>query len=266
MSVAARHFIDGAYTSGSGNRNFENFNPVNSASLGFVLEGGAAEVDAAVAAAKAALSGPWGVMSVMERAELLHKVTDGITARFDEFLAAEVSDTGKPKSLAAHIDIPRGALRSVFANCGQVCLSTERIYVERPIFDEFTARLKAGAEALTPGAPEDPNTNLGPLISQEHRTKVTSYYARAKEEGAEIITGGGVPDMPDALAGGSWIEPTIWTGLGDQSAVIREKIFGPCCHIRPFDEEEEAVALANDTPYGLCCSLRTENLSRAHRV
>jgi len=72
--------------------------------------------------------------------------------------------------------------------------------------------------------------------------------------------------MPDALAGGSWIEPTIWTGLGDQSTVIREEIFGPCCHIRPFDEEEEAVALANDTPYGLCCSLRTENLSRAHRV
>ncbi|MDA1357626.1 MAG: aldehyde dehydrogenase family protein, partial [Proteobacteria bacterium] len=153
-----------------------------------------------------------------------------------------------------------------FANCGQVCLCTERIYVERPIFDEFTARLKAGAEALTLGAPEDPNTNLGPLISQEHRAKVTSYYARAKEEGAEIITGGGVPDMPDALAGGWWIEPTIWTGLGDQSAIIREEIFGPCCHIRPFDEEEEVIALANDTPYGLCCSLWTENLSRAHRV
>ena len=434
MSVAARHFIDGAYTSGSNNRNFENFNPVNGASLGFVPEGGAAEVDAAVSAAKAALSGPWSIMAVAERAELLHKIADGITARFDEFLAAEISDTGKPRSLAAHIDIPRGAanfrifadlvknvgsehfstptpdgtgavnyalrvpkgviavispwnlplllmtwkvgpalacgncvvvkpseetpltatllsevmneagipkgvynvvhgfgpdsagelltlhpdvdaitftgetatgeaimasaargvrdvsfelggknpalvfadcdldkaiegtLRSVFANCGQVCLSTERIYVERPIFNEFTARLKAGAEALIPGAPEDPNTNLGPLISEEHRAKVKSYYARAKQEGAEIITGGGVPDMPDALAGGSWIEPTIWTGLGDHSAIIREEIFGPCCHIRPFDEEEEAVALANDTPYGLCCSLWTENLSRAHRV
>ncbi len=434
MSVAARHFIDGAYISGSGNRSFENFNPVNGTSLGFVPEGGAAEVNAAVGAAKAALSGPWGAMSVAERAELLHKVADGITARFDEFLAAEISDTGKPKSLAAHIDIPRGAanfkvfadlvknvgsehfsmptpdgtgavnyalrvpkgviavicpwnlplllmtwkvgpalacgncvvvkpseetpltatllgevmnevgiprgvynvvhgfgpdsagelltrhpdvdaitftgetatgeaimaaaargvrdvsfelggknpalvfadcdmekaiegtLRSVFANCGQVCLSTERIYVERPIFDEFTARLKAGAETLTPGAPEDPNTKLGPLISAQHRAKVMSYYARAKEEGAEIITGGGVPDMPDALTGGCWIEPTIWTGLGDQSAIIREEIFGPCCHIRPFDEEEEVVALANDTPYGLCCSLWTENLSRAHRV
>ena len=159
-----------------------------------------------------------------------------------------------------------GTLRSVFANCGQVCLSTERIYVERPVFDEFTARLKAGAEALTPGVPEDPDTKLGPLISAEHRAKVMSYYARAKEEGAEIVTGGGVPDMPEALSDGCWIEPTIWTGLSDNSAVNREEIFGPCCHIRPFDDEAEAVALANDTPYGLCCSLWTENLSRAHRV
>ena len=188
MSVAARHFIDGAYTSGSGNRNFENFNPVNSASLGFVPEGGAAEVDAAVAAANAALSGPWGVMSVTERAELLHKVTDGITARFDEFLAAEVSDTGKPKSLAAHIDIPRGALRSVFANCGQVCLSTERIYVERPIFDEFTARLKAGAEALTPGSQHQSRTvDLARASGQGHvllrpcqRRRGGDYYRRRR--------------------------------------------------------------------------------------
>ena len=434
MSAAARHFIDGAFTAGSTNRSFENFTPVDGASLGLVPEAGAAEVDAAVGAAKAALSGPWGAMAVAERAELLHKVADGITARFDEFLAAEISDTGKPKSLAAHIDIPRGAanfkvfadlvknvgsehfsmptpdgtgavnyalrvpkgviavispwnlplllmtwkvgpalacgnavvvkpseetpltatllgevmndagvpngvynvvhgfgpdsagelltrhpgvdaitftgetatgeaimaaaargvrdvsfelggknpalvfadcdiekaiggtLRSVFANCGQVCLSTERLYVERPIFDEFADRLKAGAEALTPGAPEHPDTKLGPLISAEHRTKVMSYYARAKEEGAEVVTGGGVPDMPDALSGGCWIEPTIWTGLGDDSAVNREEIFGPCCHIRLFDDEDEAVALANDTPYGLCCSLWTENLSRAHRV
>ena len=115
MSVAARHFIDGAYTSGSDNRNFENFNPVNGASLGFVPEGGAAEVDAAVSAAKAALSGPWSIMAGAERAELLHKIADGITARFDEFLAAEISDTGKPRSLAAHIDIPRGAANLRFS-------------------------------------------------------------------------------------------------------------------------------------------------------
>ena len=72
--------------------------------------------------------------------------------------------------------------------------------------------------------------------------------------------------MAVALSGGCWIEPTIWTGLGDESAINREEIFGPCCHIRPFDEEAEAVTLANDTPYGLCCTLWTENLSRAHRV
>ena len=434
MNSQARHFIGGAFTAGSTNRNFENFTPVDGSSLGFVPEAGEAEVDEAVGAARAALDGPWGKMAVAERAELLAKVADGVTARFDEFLAAEIADTGKPKSLASHIDIPRGAanfkvfadlvknvgsehfsmptpdgtgavnyalrvpkgviavispwnlplllmtwkvgpalacgncvvvkpseetpltttllgevmneagvpagvynvlhgfgpdsagemltrhagvdaitftgetatgeaimaaaakgvrdvsfelggknpalvfadcdmekviegtLRSAFVNCGQVCLSTERVYVERPIFDEFTQRLKDGAEALTPGPPEDAATKLGPLISKEHRAKVLSYYARAKEEGAEVVTGGGVPEMPGALADGCWIEPTIWTGLGDDSAVNREEIFGPCCHIRPFDDEDEAVALANDTPYGLCCSLWTENLSRAHRV
>jgi aminomuconate-semialdehyde/2-hydroxymuconate-6-semialdehyde dehydrogenase len=159
-----------------------------------------------------------------------------------------------------------GTMRSAFANCGQVCLGTERIYVERPIFDEFVARLKQGAEGLRFGRPEDPTTNLGPLVSEQHRKKVLSYYARAVAEGASIITGGGVPDMPGELAGGAWVQPTIWTGLPDDSSVVNEEIFGPCCHIRPFDTEEEAIRLANSTPYGLAASVWTENLSRAHRV
>ena len=159
-----------------------------------------------------------------------------------------------------------GTMRSCFANCGQVCLGTERVYVERPIFDAFVARLKAGAEGLKFGRPEDPSTTLGPLVSKEHREKVLSYYKKAAQEGATIVTGGGVPDMPGELANGAWIEPTIWTGLPDDSPIVNEEIFGPCCHIRPFDTEEEAVRLANATPYGLAASVWTENLSRAHRV
>jgi aminomuconate-semialdehyde/2-hydroxymuconate-6-semialdehyde dehydrogenase len=159
-----------------------------------------------------------------------------------------------------------GTMRSAFANCGQVCLGTERVYVERPIFDEFVSRLKEAAEGLVPGRPEDEKTTLGTLISKEHQEKVLRYYAKAAEEGATVVTGGGVPDMPGDLANGAWVQPTIWTGLPETSAVIQEEIFGPCCHIAPFDTEEEAVALANDTPYGLACSIWTEDLTRAHRV
>ncbi len=93
-----------------------------------------------------------------------------------------------------------------------------------------------------------------------------SYYERARKEGATVVTGGGVPDMEGELAKGSWVEPTIWTGLPEDSAVVREEIFGPCCHVRPFDTEEEAVRLANDTQYGLATTIWTTNLARAHRV
>ena len=75
-----------------------------------------------------------------------------------------------------------------------------------------------------------------------------------------------MPQHAGDLADGAWIEPTIWTGLPETSPIVREEIFGPCCHIAPFDTEEEAIRLANDTPYGLACSIYTENLARAHRV
>ncbi|MBT0670108.1 2-hydroxymuconic semialdehyde dehydrogenase [Novosphingobium profundi] len=177
---------------------------------------------------------------------------------------------GKNSALVfADADIDKaveGLTRSIFLNCGQVCLGTERVLVERPIFDEVVARMKAVAESLRPGHPEDKHTNFGPLISQEHRDKVLSYYAKAKAEGATIVTGGGVPDLPGDLAKGSWVQPTIWTGLADDASPVREEIFGPCCHIRPFDSEGEAVRVANDTEYGLATSIWTSDLSRAHRV
>ncbi len=159
-----------------------------------------------------------------------------------------------------------GTLRSAFANTGQVCLGTERVYVERAIFSRFVEALKNGAERLKPGQPEAAETSLGPLISLEHRSKVLSYYRLAVEEGATLVTGGGVPAMPEVLQNGAWVQPTIWTGLPQTASVVREEIFGPCCHITPFDSEEIAIELANDTPYGLCASVWTANLERAHRV
>ena len=432
-SPCLANFIDGKFVTVSGTP-FENRNPATGELINLVSEADAAAVDDAVKAARRALKGPWGRMSEQERSAILRKVADGIMKRFDEFLKAEVLDTGKPATLASHIDIPRGAanfnifadqvltlstetfrmatpdgagalnyairvprgvigvvcpwnlplllmtwkvapalacgntvvvkpseetpttaallgevmneagvppgvynvvhgfgpnsagefltrhpgvdgvtftgetatgtaimkaaadgvrpvslelggknaavvfadcnldkaiegtMRSVFANCGQVCLGTERVYVERPIFDVFVERLKATAAGLTMGDPFDKATTMGPLISQEHRKKVLSYYENAKKEGATLVLGGGVPDLAGAYAKGSFVQPTIWTGLPETSKVVREEIFGPCCHIQPFDSEEEAITAANDSPYGLATSIWTENLTRAHRV
>lgn len=429
-----KHFINGEYTGSASGKTFENRNPVDNSLIGKVHEAGEQEVDAAVKAAQAALKGPWGKLTQRERTALLNKVADRINERFDEFLEAECLDTGKPKSMASHIDIPRGAanfkafsetvanhpteayrldtpdgtgavnigqrspkgviaviapwnlplllmtwkvgpalacgntvvvkpseetpatttllgevmnecgvpkgvfnvvhgfgpnsagafltahkgidaitftgetrtgeiimqsaavglrnismecggknpgivfadcdlekavegtMRSAFVNCGQVCLGTERVYVERPIFDAFLARMKEETAKLKIGRPDDADANFGPLVSLSHREKVLSYYKLAVEEGATVEVGGGVPDMGDALKDGAWIEPTIWTGLADDARVIREEVFGPCCHIRPFDSEEEVIALANDTDYGLAAAVWTESSSRAVRV
>ncbi|HRP20915.1 MAG TPA: aldehyde dehydrogenase family protein, partial [Alicycliphilus sp.] len=156
--------------------------------------------------------------------------------------------------------------RSCFENAGQVCLGTERVYVERPIFEKLVTALKERAETMTPGHPEDKATKIGPVISKEHQQKVLGLYAKAREEGATIVTGGGVPDMPAHLKGGSWVQPTIWTGLSETATVVTEEIFGPCCHISPFDSEDEVLAKVNANRYGLATSVFTQDISRANRL
>jgi len=147
-----------------------------------------------------------------------------------------------------------------------VCLCTERVYVQRPIFDELAAGLVERARSLRLGDPSDPSTTTGPLISAQHREKVQRYYSLAEQLGAKVLVGGGVPSVGAELAGGSWIEPTLWAGLSNVDAPMREEIFGPCAGLVPFDTEDEAVALANDTSYGLAASVWTTDLSRGHRV
>jgi aminomuconate-semialdehyde/2-hydroxymuconate-6-semialdehyde dehydrogenase len=427
------NFIDGQYREARSGRTFDDINPADGSLIAKVSEAGRDDVDDAVRAARRALDGPWGQLKLPQRCDLLHAVANEIDRRADEFVAAEVADTGKPRSLAAHLDIPRGAAnfrffadavrnvpteaftgyapdgkpalnyalrrpkgvvavicpwnlplllmtwkvgpamacgnavvvkpseetpataallgevmnsvgvppgvynvvhgfgpdsagefltthaaidaitftgetrtgaaiikagaagikpvsmelggknpavvfadadldvtmaglaRSVFENTGQVCLGTERVYVQRPLFDAVVKRLAEAATRLKPGRPDDADSNFGPAISVEHQRKVLSYYALARDEGATVVCGGGVPEMPRALQGGAWIEPTVWTGLPHGARVTTEEIFGPCCAVIPFDTEAEALRMANDTPYGLAASVYTRDIDRAHR-
>ena len=427
-----RNFVGGDFV--ETDHRFDDVNPATAQTIGLVHEADSDVVDRAVAAGRVALAGPWGRMGPDDRAFLLDRIADGIDARFGEFVAAEVADTGRPISVAEALDVPRGAAnfrtyaallragggeayesqtvdgagalnytirrplgvvgviapwnlplllftwkvapalacgnavvakpseetpatatllaevmqtagvpagafnlvhgfgpgsagesltahpgidgitftgesatgeaimrnaatgvrpvsfelggknaaivfadcnfdaavegvaRSSFFNTGQVCLCTERVYVERSIYERFVAALAAKAHSLRIGDPTDRTTTMGPLISLMHRERVRSYFDLARAEGAETITGGGTPDLDGPLAAGSFVEPTIWIGLDQQARCVREEVFGPVCHVMPFDDEEEAIALANDSRYGLAAVIWTGGVARAHRV
>jgi aminomuconate-semialdehyde/2-hydroxymuconate-6-semialdehyde dehydrogenase len=426
-----RNFVGGQFV--ATNRSFEDINPATGKVYADVHEAGADLVDEAADHARKALKGDWGKTTPEQRAALLDKIADGIERRFQDFLEAEVHDTGKPASLASTLDVPRGAAnfrafssmirttggevfetptpdgsialnytqrrplgtvgvispwnlplllfswkvapalacgnaiiakpseetpgtatllaeviaeagvpdgvfnlvhgfgansageaivrsskvngitftgesgtgatimrqaadgvrpvsfelggknaaivfadcdfeetvagvaRSSFLNTGQVCMCTERVYVERPIYEKFVAALTAHAKGMRVGDPWAKDTQLGPVISQKHREKILGYMALAREEGAEVMTGGGIHAASESL-GGWFIEPTVWTGLAQNSRCMQEEVFGPVCNVLPFDTEEEAVMLANDSKYGLVSAVWTSNLKRGHRI
>ena len=160
----------------------------------------------------------------------------------------------------------QGVSESVFLNTGQVCLCAERVYVERQLFDQFADALQRAAVKLHMGHPMEKSTELGPLISSAHREKVLSYYRLAREEGAEVVAGGGILEFHNELDHGFYVQPTIYTGLPESARCVKEEIFGPVCHLAPFDTEEEVVNKANDTKYGLAASVWTTNLKRGHRI
>jgi aminomuconate-semialdehyde/2-hydroxymuconate-6-semialdehyde dehydrogenase len=154
-------------------------------------------------------------------------------------------------------------LKSSFINQGEVCLCGSRIYVERPIYEEFLQKFVAKTKELVVGDPFDSKTKVGALVGEEHYERVTSYIQLAQEEGGQILTGG---RRPEGMDKGYYLKPTIIVGLNRDCRVVREEIFGPVVTILPFDSEEEVIAQANDTHYGLSASIWTNDLRRAHRV
>ncbi|MEV6164315.1 2-hydroxymuconic semialdehyde dehydrogenase [Streptomyces sp. NPDC052052] len=429
-----RNFVAGQFVEPDEKHGFDDIDPATGLAVARVHEADKALVDRAVSAARRALHQGWATTPVRERTALLRRAADRIEERFDEFVAAEIADTGKPVAQARELDVPRavanfrtfadvvaaagqesfltdlaggrqalnyavrkplgvvavvvpwnlplllltwkvapalacgnalvvkpseetpatatllaevlaevglpagvynvvhgfgggsageyvtshpgidgvtftgssatgshvmktvaprvrpvsfelggknaaivfddadidetltGLTKSVFTNTGQVCLCTERVYVQRPVFDAIAEGLTERARRLRLGRPADQDTTTGPLISQKHRDKVLGYFDLAERAGATVLTGGGVPELGGELAGGSWIEPTLWTGLTNSDRVVREEIFGPVAALIPFDTEAEAIALANDTEYGLAASVWTNDLRRGHRV
>ncbi|RLA02921.1 MAG: 5-carboxymethyl-2-hydroxymuconate semialdehyde dehydrogenase [Gammaproteobacteria bacterium] len=425
-----KHLINGQFVGSASGKMFDDINPATGQLIAKVHEGGKPEVDAAVAAARTALKGPWGTMPVDERMALLRQVAEGINTRAEEFAQAESADNGMPISLARAAAVPRGSanfiqfaehfkyvatetwemdgalnyslrrplgvigiispwnfplllstwkiapalasgntvvmkpseetpmtamltaevineilppgvfnvvqglgsdsagaalsehpdvdgitftgetttgktimraaadglkklsfelggknpnivfadadledaltmtLRSSFANQGEVCLCGSRIYVQRPIFDQFVTGLVAKVKAnVKVGDPSDPASTMGSLVSKEHFQRVMSFVESAREDGATFECGGKIPDnLPDHLAEGVFLEPTVVTGLTPDCKAQRQEIFGPMVSIVPFDTEEEVLELANDTRYGLGATVWTTNLGTAHRM
>lgn len=154
-------------------------------------------------------------------------------------------------------------LKSSFMNQGEVCLCGSRIYIERSIFNEFVEKFVQKTRELKIGDPFEEDTNVGAVISKEHYEKVLSYIEIAKEDGGNILTGGG---RPEHITKGWFIAPTIISGLTHESRCVKEEIFGPVVTVLPFDTEDEVIELANDTHYGLGATIWTNDLRRAHRV
>ncbi|OAN47274.1 5-carboxymethyl-2-hydroxymuconate semialdehyde dehydrogenase [Chloroflexus islandicus] len=158
------------------------------------------------------------------------------------------------------------SLRSSFFNQGEFCLAGPRLLVQRPIYDAFLERFRAAAANLTVGDPFAASTKVGALISREHHERVSSYIAIARDSGARIIQGGTQPNLPSPFDQGNFLQPTIIVDVQPRDRVCQEEIFGPVVTVAPFDDEEEAIAIANGVGYGLSAVVQTRDVGRAVRL
>jgi succinate-semialdehyde dehydrogenase/glutarate-semialdehyde dehydrogenase len=198
-------------------------------------------------------SAPVGRRVASSAAELLRPVVLELGGK-DAMLVLEDAD------LARSVE---GALWGSFSNCGQICAGVERLYVAAPLYEPFVARLAERAQALRIGRGDDPDTDLGPLISEEARARVEGLVADAVEHGAEAVSGA---RRPDVGLPGWFYEPTVLVGGGRGRPIAREEVFGPVVTVEPFANDDEAVRLANGTSFGLGASVWSRDPARARAV
>jgi len=163
-------------------------------------------------------------------------------------------------------DMMSTTLRSSFSNNGQICLCGSRIYVHRPIYEKFRDELVKRTQFIKVGDPLAEVTDLGAVVSENHLKKIQSYINLAEVEGGTVLCGGEQLSLKGDLSGGFFMRPAVIEGLSISCRTNQEEIFGPVVTITPFDSEEEALFLANETPYGLAATIWTKNINRAHRM
>ncbi len=158
-----------------------------------------------------------------------------------------------------------GALGGIFFNQGQVCCAGSRLFVEQGMYDEFTEKVSAYAQQVKLGPPLDPETRMGPLVSQEQYDRVKGYLKVGKDEGATVKAGGEAETSGD-FRKGFFVKPTVFTNVNNKMRIAQEEIFGPVVSAIPFKDEHDAVLQGNDTMYGLSAGVWTKDVSKAHKV